>query len=1101
MYKHIFHITLLLLCFVSPRLTKAQHFNFIRYSVEEGLPRAGVYHMLEDNKGFIWVSTEGGGVARFDGVDWQYYNTENILLDNTVRVAFEDQSGKIWFGTENGGATVYDGKIAKHLFADSSQTAIRSIEQTPDGNIWFATLGQGIYILNPETGKVMKLTDKEGLPSNNVRIILSDNKQFLWVGTDNGLCKYDFNTFEITYVEHAIAKETIISIFQDNKNNIWFGTPKGVAKYTGKTIQEYTTQNGLIHNRVKAINQDKQGNIWLGTLKGLTKFDGTKFYNFTKKNGLSNNRIRHIMVDFAGNLWIGTYFGGVNKFNGELFKAFTEQEGLSNDQVADIELVGKQIWIATLDGINIIDNLYNDSATIETLNTTHGLMGQEINRVFLDNRKRIWVGCDKGITILNPDKKVLLQLDEQSNLISSHITAFFQENDTMFWIGTEQGVSKITLAANDKPEIKKIENFANKDGLSGNTVAGFQRDSYNRIWIGFADASITVFENGYAYNPFLSKYLNNITSITTDSRTNIWIGTKANGFFKIDPSKIEYGHLAARQYTKADGIFSNKVYSLLFDQNESLLIGYKNGVERVIFDLNDDIISTKHFEAEDGFTGIEANANAISHSHTGGIWFGSIKGAICYNPKHDITNTYPPKVYIKGLRVSFQEIDWLQMGWANQTEGWFHIPKDLVLPHNQNHISFDFVGLAFTRPKKIKYQWKLEGLDVNWSPLSYKKEMTYADLPPGQYTFKVRAANEDGFWSEPATVSFEIEAPFTKTYTFFILLFVAFVALGALILRIRLYRERRQKKQLEQQVKERTIELQHEKIKVEQQNQEIRNQTQKLEKQNLKLHELNNILNRRDRDVTDSLNYAQRIQLALLYYEQNQKQLFEKMFVLYEPKDIVSGDFYWQYENSTYKYLMVADCTGHGVPGAFMSIIGHALVQKIISQNDKVLPSEILTKLDKEINKTLHQHEEKGKDGMDIALCRIEKTTNKLVFAGAMRPFVAIVSENHKTKMLYEKGDRFGVGGEFFEDLEKKFNDHYFNLNAGDRFFLFSDGFIDQFGGKRGKKFMIKRFRDLLLQMKDVDIKNHEFKLYETFEEWKENYEQIDDILIVGVEL
>ncbi len=281
---------------------------------------------------------------------------------------------------------------------------------------------------------------------------------------------------------------------------------------------------------------------------------------------------------------------------------------------------------------------------------------------------------------------------------------------------------------------------------------------------------------------------------------------------------------------------------------------------------------------------------------------------------------------------------------------------------------------------------------------------------------------------------------------------------------------------LEQKVKERTAEVVEKQKEVELQNEKIS-----------ELYE----------EVTDSIKYAKGLQEAILPPDEFVKEVLPDSFILYKPKDIVSGDFYWIEKKKDKVYFAAVDCTGHGVPGAFMSIVGYNALNEALRTNDD--PGSILDALNKGISKTLHNNAMEGsatKDGMDLALCCYDAKTKELQYAGAYNPLYLI--RDGEVNQL--KADKFAIGG-YYEDASKKYTNHVIQLQEKDYIYVFSDGYADQFGGPKGKKFMYKRFRDYLLTLNGKSMNAQRDFLNNTIEHWKGPLEQIDDILVIGMHI
>jgi serine phosphatase RsbU (regulator of sigma subunit)/HAMP domain-containing protein len=252
------------------------------------------------------------------------------------------------------------------------------------------------------------------------------------------------------------------------------------------------------------------------------------------------------------------------------------------------------------------------------------------------------------------------------------------------------------------------------------------------------------------------------------------------------------------------------------------------------------------------------------------------------------------------------------------------------------------------------------------------------------------------------------------------------------------------------------------------------------------------------KQVTDSIHYAKRIQEAILPPNNLVKQILPKSFVLYKPKDIVSGDFYWIDKKKEWCYFAAVDCTGHGVPGAFMSIVGYNLLKDILKNTDSMQPSIIMDKMNDGVANTLHTNTTSGKqtkDGMDMTLCALNYDTLELQFSGAFNPLYII----RGNELIQYKADKFPVG--MFIGEKQNFTNHSIQLQKGDSIYIFSDGYADQFGGPKGKKFMAGNFRQLLSDVSKLPIERQKTMLNQTIEEWRGNLEQVDDILIIGVKV
>ncbi|NJO70245.1 MAG: SpoIIE family protein phosphatase [Bacteroidetes bacterium] len=461
------------------------------------------------------------------------------------------------------------------------------------------------------------------------------------------------------------------------------------------------------------------------------------------------------------------------------------------------------------------------------------------------------------------------------------------------------------------------------------------------------------------------------TCIAEDFEGNIWAGTNGSGVFKFTRKEVKYYSL------KTSGLKSDFCYAMSADNSGNIWVGHRMGLSRI--SVKNGLI--KVYGPEAGIDG-DVNKNAIVQNKKGNLLFGTNSGLVHYESTRGNTRKQAPIVNITSVLISDKEYDFTER---------------IVLPYSAYKMRLEFIGLNYSNPEQVTYKYKLEGFDIDWSEPSTTRFAIYSRLTDGDYEFHLKASNSDGVWNEePLILKIRVKKPFWKTWWFISLAVIAFVIGVYLIIIIREKKQKEFQIYLEKMLDERT--------------KEVREQKEEIEIKN--------------RDITDSINYAQRIQASILPSVRKLQQYFTGSFVYYAPRDIVSGDFYWfdQLQGSNKFIIVCADSTGHGVPGAFMSMIGTTLIKDICNRPDVKSPADILNILDNEIKATLNQNleGERPNDGMDIMVVELDVKTNIMRCSSAMRPF--IVYQNGE--QLYFKGSRNSIGGQVREekDFSKQWN-------------------------------------------------------------------------------
>ena len=1055
-------------CFVI--IVQAQQNNFKTLGVKNGLSGSVITSIFQDSKGYMWIATDDGGLNKFDGKTFTSYTTKNGLPTNTLVSITEDRNGNIWAGMNDLGVAKFDG-ISFKIYNETNglpKGRIYSLYADNQKNIWISTQNGAARF---DGNNFNILTTKDGLPTNEIFSVIQDKKNNYWFGTKkSGLCRYDGKSFKTYIVNKIEGDNSVYCLKEDRTGKIWLGTIRGGIRFVEHdSVIPYISNSNIDKEVIYSLTVDNNNNVWAaseqGAIKISTPLTGIKENNvqlFAQKNGLASNFCSSIIQDKEGKIWLGTGGGGINILNDESISFFTEKDGLINNSILACEIgLQKNILIShSSGGISTIDlNKQYEASVIKTLQS------YSIASIVYDKNKTIWAGTSgNGILKLknNSSSYVIEKIFDKykGNVIASNVLKVITANDNEIWAATFG--SGVYIISDIGERILSTD-----EGLPTNNTLTIFRDKKNNIWIGTFNYGVTKYEEN-TFKTFNNKdglAGNTIYAIEEDKNGALFFGSQEGGISVFKNGTI------IKNITRDIGLVSDNISALHIDERGNLWVGTDKGVNRITFDINYDIEKNKYYGEAQGLKGITISQNGITEDEDGNIWICSDQGLIRIDPLLEYTNNTPPHLVLTDIKLFFEAIDSAKT--PVMLDANTHLPKDLSLAYNKNHLTFYFQALTID---EVKYSYQLEGLDDNWSPWAKESFANYPKIPPGSYTLKVRARNSDGFTSdEVLEYSFVINPPWWKTWWFYALsVIVVFVAIWSFV-SARTAKLAKQKKILEDKVEERTSQLK----------------------------ESNNKLSVALTDITDSINYAKKIQDSILPLESEVKKHLPDSFVFFRPRNVVSGDFYWFKERDNKVYIAAVDCTGHGVPGAFMSMIGNSLLNEITGKKNVQSAAELLDKLNVGVRIALKQDREnvQSKDGMDLAVCVIDRSFKTIDYSGARRPFYfAKKNPANIPSISCIKADRYSIGGiELDENF--RYTNHRLPYNEGDTFYIFSDGYVDQFGGPLRKKFTTKRFEQFLVSVQEFNI-NHQYKkIEEKFYEWKSDNEQVDDVLVIGVQL
>lgn len=768
---------------------EAQRYNLSNFTSANGLPGNQVNKILQDRSGRLWIGTMNGA-CYYDGKVFTGFEPGNILNSNPVKSIFEDQSGNIWFGTIRKGLVRYYGTgfnvytTGDGLLSD----IVNAVCQDRQGNIWIGT-SEGLSRFDGK--KFTHYTTAKGLVNNNVFDLHIDHAGRLWIATIGGVSLYDGRRFTNYTTEFGLISNIVYSIHEAENNQLWFSTYEGVSIYDGSGFRSITMEEGLPNERVEDLLIDRNKQVWFGTYGGgLAKLQGNKISVIRLAGGVNGNIVKSLLEDREGNYWLGTW-NGLYRYNGDRFLTFTTEDGLSNNNLLAI-YADKQnkIWMGTLaGGVNI----YNGSG-FEKITVDNGLKSNTIWSIYQDYEGYYWFGTTNGPARYKEGKPVESPFPELQNLI---IYSILQSRDRQhYYFGTDKGVYRW-----DGTQFT-VTGLA--QGLANDKVRVLYEDPDRRLWIGtlkgvyYLDGDKAIsFEDNYK----LPKAP--VTSIINDQFGQLLISSYDFGVIRYNARMQTH---PVTILSRKNGLNSNRILFNFLDRKNVLWLGTSEGIDRIDWDrfIRQGELKILHYEKSNGYLGVESNAACEDTS--GNIWFATVNGAIRYLPQAgDLPGTLP-KVTLRNIQLFFENVDWKKKGVVTNPQT--GLPVDLVLPYNNNHVSFICNGIYLTAPDEVQYRYMLEGQDEDWSPPGRMNIASYSNLSSGSYLFKVQASANGRDWSNPVTYEFSIRPPIWRTPFFYLL----YIVLGAgsimLAYRIRTKTLRINQDILRKKVEDRTRELQ-----------------------------------------------------------------------------------------------------------------------------------------------------------------------------------------------------------------------------------------------------------------------------------------------------
>ena len=1014
--------------------------------------------------GILYFGNSSGYVLEYDGKNWNKIPTK---LKSVVYSLACDSNGIVYVGCQgdfglikpnNFGKMLYyslaeqlkDSLILKQIFWKtyinskhevyfcSPQNVYRYYNNKIKSiklppNSWLSFyIDDKLYVSNSELGLFVLEKDKF-IPVKGFEALKGSDIQIIDKISNDNLLIFNGNNF----YEYNLKTQTLNQI---KENYIW--------KYL-KQNYAYTTDG--IYGKLKAWSTINGGVV-------ITSNKWTTSYIINDSVGLNSSGISSVKISaIDGTIW-ATTLNGISKIEYQNpFRYFGQNQSLKGI-IYKIKKYKGKLYVATSTGLYVLE-LYTFNSYFKKIDYFKNNIVNYLEIVNINGKELLWISSQSSL--FQYDGQNFKKLFPQTEIITEYI--YYSDFTKNIYIGAFNG---LYIYNPNKNILEKYPNIKE-------SILSILEDDEHNIWFSTSSNGIYCIDANNKLTHYTDKdglpVLNDIFLYKHSDKILLCTSKGLYYYDKISKSFKEYNHLGEWLTNKNNNIiFCQKGYNnqLWFNINNKLylLIPHNNS-----YDV--DSLTFKRLP--------ELSIYSIYTEPTGKTWIGTSEGLFSYNPK-----IKPPdnKFYTLIRSVTLSKTD------STIFYGQYYDPLNLIsfkqtansnyiLDYKYNSLIFTFSTPYYQEEKKIEYSYYLEGFSESWSNWTKEDKAIFTNLPEGKYVFKVKARNVYLQESEIASFTFEIKPPWYRTIIAYILYVLSAAALFIVSLKLYTKKLEADKRRLEKIVEERTAEIVKQKNEIE---------------------EKNKVIEQKNKDITDSIYYAKRIQEAILPPKQYIEGANVDIFIYFRPKDIVSGDFYFikNIKRSNILVVAAADCTGHGVPGAFMSMLGSSLLNEIVTKPEVNHTDIVLNELREGIIHSLNpegKHTE-TKDGMDIAFIAYDYLNKKLEFSGANNPMYLI----RNNELIEYKADKMPVG--LYERKDAPFSRVEIDVLNEDIIYLFSDGFADQFGGENGKKYMYKRFKEFLLSIHKLPMEEQEKLIDEEAKRWRgDQYEQIDDQLIIGV--
>ena len=769
--------------------------RIIPYTVSEGLVSNLISDITEDAEGNIWVGTYEG-LNRISNGKLTTFTTENGLTANTISAFHHDGDGNLWVGTTNGLNRIENGKpVAISDQPGLTDEIITVFYEDGENGIWIGSAG-GLNLY--KEGKWSYFSTEQGLANNFISCMTRDSKGNLWIGTNGGLTRLKDNNWESYTTKQGLRSNSIHGILEDNDSGIWVVTENEsiggtLNRFEGERFRAYGTGDGLFNESISELFKDDDGNMWIGTYSGLNLFSDGRLLSFPQIEGLGGSQVASIIQDHEGHIWVGTA-SGLFRFRKRGITTLTKAEGLSGDRVsAVLQDKNGNWWIAT-DGNGL--NYIKDGKTTQ-FKTADGLSNNRVTALCEGRNGTLWIGTRTGLNRLKDGR--ITSLSPEKGWENDVIRVIYQDRSGKLWIGSQSGLRKL--------ETGRLKRVKTGENINPAPVRAITETVDGKLLVGTWGNGLLILENGTFTTVTTKDGLtgNRISCLYVDGEENLWLGIDDGGLNRIKTGNLD-SDPDIDTVTAQQGLYLDSVFSIIEDDGNNLWMGSAAGIFRIgkqdledYFGGNRRRVRSVPYNQSDGMKSSQCMSGTFPgavKSRDGKLWFATENGAAVLNPA--VINHHPLLLRIKEINM-----DGLTIHAPVSKKG-----KPIEFPPGQGRFEVHYSGVSLYKPDNVQFKTRLEGIDLRWQDVGERRSVNYGNLPPGNYTFMVKACNSDGKWFEDhASFSFYLK-PYYYNTTWFRVLLGAFVLLLAFFgYRYRVRHLKARERELAMLVEERTREL------------------------------------------------------------------------------------------------------------------------------------------------------------------------------------------------------------------------------------------------------------------------------------------------------